>query len=836
MGVTSRQQALLEDIAALTAPSARASSSSVDAKTAVPSSATKKEEEFFRLFYKLEKEYEEEVGASYLTNWAWIFHTQKLCHNVCDSLADAAERLAQVEHLRREVAHKCEVLHFRCEHLLKEQNVLEEYTKSIGEKLDRFDRLMDLKRILDRPGGTIGSSLDQAEFERCLDLLDDGIEFLDRHPEYYDSQQYFKQYDQMRRRACQSLKNQVTRSLNHTMDQVLDQMDQAGKDGRTGYETSVFYVRFRAAATQLKPLTYQLHKRRDAAEIYGQTLDEVESFFVALRIRLVTNPLQLHMHNVMSKFQEDPAGCIRQISTYVLKLCILEKQTFLSYFEARQPQETLDSLIKHFGALLYDLVRPLILSFDEIDILREIADALQLDILHPHQVDVASGKSEHELVALLGIVLRLYRDVQERLIFRVQIYIRDEIKGFLLDDPARLEYPRVLFTSSTSSRVSETGSEEEKNAKKLEAMAYALQRGSSYGNFVTLERTLLVLSKIFRVLEINTFQGLAQEAVDACISTLKVYAAKIPQRTDSSLFLIKHLLILREQVVSFECDLVCKEKFFDFAAIYGNVKDAFAEASQSSSHAAIAQQQQIGSDQAPGAIGAFSSSGVITSAAQARRDANSSSVLRISGKLFRILTPKLTETRIDSKKNMETELRNACELLIQDQIQLIAEPLVVFNAKVTQHLGSGEKELAATQLDFLQPDALAKLNKDFLDSVSKRVPLLCARMRIYLTNRFESDPPALNPDGTRTPAAAEASRPALSCSSAVLFRPIHISLVESVSQLWSLFREFDVKFGVGSNAFVTQEALDLDLADTMARVEAMDYKELLQEFFADEIK
>lgn len=103
-----------------------------------------------------------------------------------------------------------------------------------------------------------------------------------------------------------------------------------------------------------------------------------------MRIRLVSGPLQTHMHNVMQNFQEDPAASIRQISGYVLKLCILEKQTFLSYFESRHPQDSLENLIKHFGTLLYDLIRPLILTFNEVDVLREIADSLQLDILQPH--------------------------------------------------------------------------------------------------------------------------------------------------------------------------------------------------------------------------------------------------------------------------------------------------------------------------------------------------------------------------------------------------------------------------------------------------------------------
>ncbi|CAD7925864.1 unnamed protein product [Amoebophrya sp. A120] len=776
--LTQRQQALLEDVSAMVATASSSSSSSKPVK----------EEDFYRFFQKMERQYEEETESlAYLTNWGWIFHHQQLCHEVCDSLALAFEKLEQVEHFRREVSHKCDVLHHQCEHLLKEQHVLEEYTKSISERLEKFDRVVDLQRILDR--GPHSAPTD--EFERCLDALDDGIAFLERHPEYYDSKQYLRDYDQMRRRACQMLKTQVCRNLERTLEQVLEQVESAA-GGKSGYETSVFYVRFRAAATHMKPLAQQLYRRRDGADIYGQALDELENFFVQMRIRLVSGPLQQHMQNVMVNFQEDPSACIRQISTYVLKLCILEKQTFLAYFDARHPQDSLDGLIKHFGTLLYDLIRPLILSFDDIDVLREIADALQLDILQPHQSDVASGKSEHDLVALLGIVLRLYRDVQERLIFRVQMYIRDEIKGFVLQDERQLSYPAMLFRNF------------DKPNETLADMEYYLAKGSSKGNFVTLERTLLVLSKIFRVLEISTFQGLAQESVDACIGTLKYYSTKIKSNMDGQLFLIKHLLVLREQVVSFECDLVCKEKFFDFAAIYGNVKDAFAEIRTPSSKDTISS----------------------SLASTVSRAANDRGVLRVSGKLFRILTPKLTETRIDSKKDMETELRNACEVLIQEQIQSIALPLVEFNARVTEEMGSygtetREQVAAAKSKSFLQPAALEKLNADFLQSVTSKVPLLCAKMRIYLTNRFEA-----NEDGFDSHAASQNFS-----TFHVLFRPIHVSLVESVAQLWSLFREFEIQ-----HSFISKQALDDQISDMVGRLENMEYGEILKQFFAEEVK
>lgn len=65
-------------------------------------------------------------------------------------------------------------------------------------------------------------------------------------------------------------------------------------------------------------------------------------------------------------------------------------------------------------------------------------------------------------------------------------------------------------------------------------------------------RTLVCLSKLYRCLEREIFQGLSQEALTACMDSLAKASTQIAvQKTamDGQLFEIKHLLILREQVI-----------------------------------------------------------------------------------------------------------------------------------------------------------------------------------------------------------------------------------------------------------------------------------------------
>ena len=65
----------------------------------------------------------------------------------------------------------------------------------------------------------------------------------------------------------------------------------------------------------------------------------------------------------------------------------------------------------------------------------------------------------------------------------------------------------------------------------------------------------------------SIFQGLAQDALTNCINSLIGASEKIASqktRIDGQLFLVKHLLILREQIAPFHTDFSIRETKVDF--------------------------------------------------------------------------------------------------------------------------------------------------------------------------------------------------------------------------------------------------------------------------------
>merc|ERR1719369_336091 len=75
----------------------------------------------------------------------------------------------------------------------------------------------------------------------------------------------------------------------------------------------------------------------------------------------------------------------REASQYILDISQLEWQCFEAYFEIRQPQESLRTLLDAIANVFYKAMRPWVITCDSIDVLREMAGCLQTDILEPNQ-------------------------------------------------------------------------------------------------------------------------------------------------------------------------------------------------------------------------------------------------------------------------------------------------------------------------------------------------------------------------------------------------------------------------------------------------------------------
>jgi hypothetical protein len=196
----------------------------------------------------------------------------------------------------------------------------------------------------------------------------------------------------------------------------------------------------------------------------------------------------------------------------------------------------------------------------------------------------------------------------------------------------------------------------------------------------------------------EVFEELAQDAIQLCTASLKMASADIMAAQGGlhgSLFLVKHLLTLREQITPFEIQFAQTSKALDF-----------------------------------------------TSSADAMNEllVDTSTLFRFSGPnglvgLFTRGIPQIQETTADVKKELEQELKKSCTAFIEIVLQQLAQPLLALMKQVA-HVQQAQQ---ATALDFRQCAFTAPVEvNSALASVSRQLretlPETLQTIHLYLRN------------------------------------------------------------------------------------------------------
>lgn len=295
---------------------------------------------------------------------------------------------------------------------------------------------------------------------------------------------------------------------------------------------------------------------------------------------------------------------LRAACSYLIELCTLEYQLFQEFFEeSPAANDLLGEILSSLSEALHTQLRPLVIREADIDTLCQSILIVRAEILE-EQV-APRGDSLEPLAAVLR---RVVQDMQERLAYRAQVYVRDDIETFE-PDAADLDYPARLSSAAEAAAAAGAGSEE----------AAAPSMYASW--YPTLERSLMCLSKLYNRLEPSVFQFMAQHATAVCTHSLVSASGAVARRSGErhgQLFLVKHLLTLREQIAPFEVEFSVTERHLDFSHMRGL---------------------------ASGLLHAGKSWRSLVEAVQRSE-------------------PRLVEGRSDSRKNMEMELKGVCERFI----------------------------------------------------------------------------------------------------------------------------------------------------------------------------
>ncbi|CAI2174129.1 14468_t:CDS:10 [Funneliformis geosporum] len=581
---------------------------------------------------------------------------------------------------------------------------LQTASDSISAKLSYYNELETITKLFNSPGENI---CEQKEFIPILAKLDECLEYMQSNLRYRDSELYL-----MRFRQC------MTRGMALIKMYFISAIKGLGLEiAKKNNQSALFYVKFRAIAPKLKELINEVEERCPAHREYYSLLNDCYNAYFSVR-------QQLLIPVIYSKIQElgftsqDILSFSRNGYAYMLNLCSDEYSLFYNFFSTGEDDlyGNLDLLCSY----MYDYLRPRIIHETNIETLSELCTILQV---HTEK----SGELEVQKLQFSYLIRNVLQDAQQRLVFRVQTFIRSEIQNFV-PQPSDLNYPNKLKGINGEVENSEnittpsdnypTGSPSTSSSPAILAVQQdngdndsmrsfvlstnVIDTGDMYkGWFPTLQRTLWTLSKLYQCVNVNFVLRIfsPQEIVDLCLQSL-LSASEIitkEKRLDGQLFLIKHLLILKDQIASFDTQFVHEEKDLDFSEITVALSEIL---------------QNKYSILSPNTLFGLAQKGI----------------------------PKVVENRVDSKQEVDKELKRICEEFITESAQAAIEPLSSFILKVSafkirNNLKPINQQTLLKNQNFAKPAKIVEVYESFQNSVQAQLRYIITKMSEYLKDR-----------------------------------------------------------------------------------------------------
>ncbi|KAM9484847.1 conserved oligomeric Golgi complex subunit 3 [Salvelinus alpinus] len=669
-------------------------------------------QQFFSWFSKLQTQMDQDEGAKHRKTRDHLNCYQEQCDAILSDVNAALEHLDSLQKQYLFVSNKTGTLHEACEQLLKEQSELVDLAESIQQKLSYFNELENLNTKLNSPTLSVNSE----GFIPMLSKLDDCIEYVSSHPNFKDYPVYLAKFKQCLSKAMHFMKTHTVNTMQNLTNQLTkrDPLGLANADNAF----TLYYVKFRAAAPKVRTLIEQIEQRSERIPEYHQLLEEIHQCYLDQREQLLSPSITSTITDLTSQNNKDHCALVRSGCAFMVHVCQDEHQLYNEFFS--KPTTRLDELLEKLCLSLYDVLRPLIIHVIHLETLSELCGILKNEMLEDHVHNNAG-----QLGAFDAVVKQMLEDVQERLVYRTHIYIQTDIIGYN-PAPGDLAYPEKLEmmekiaqslkeeqmklmaqeSSFSDVQLEDPNDRRASNASSIDSsrLQPSISPADLHGMwYPTVRRTLVCLSKLYRCIDRAVFQGLSQEALSACIhSLLKASDVILKNKTqvDGQLFLIKHLLIMREQIAPFHTDFAIKEISLDLK----RTRDAAFK--------------MMNPKSVPGFFRLNSHNAILE--------------FLLEG------SPEIKEHYIDSKKDVDRHLKFSCEQFIQQQTHLFVGNLEEFLTKVSALKTmaiQGGPTYNLSQQPWAQP---AKINDIVMATyrvMKSKLPSTLQSMSLYLANR-----------------------------------------------------------------------------------------------------
>ncbi|KAL4873511.1 hypothetical protein BDV12DRAFT_79772 [Aspergillus spectabilis] len=477
----------------------------------------------------------------------------------------------------------------QCEGLLSAQKRDSELVTDIEYNLQFYDFLDPASRRLNAPGA--GNTVRDQEFSDMLRRLDECLDYMETHPEHIEAEVYRSRYRLLLTRALTLIRGHFVSSLREIYSSVSKKV--ADKQLNGAAMSALLYAKFRVGAPELKQISLEIQKRAvppldpdlgTEAE-YQSLLNELHTNYAATRGKLVIPLVRKRLGEIAQSpsTSKDLVAFARASISYVRGVCLDEFDLWSEWFHG---QGGLYDFLETICEPLYDHLRPRIIHEDKIIKLCQLCTLLQTRYLFDQEEETEyMDANQLDFSALIQPALE---DVQTRLVFRAQAFLRDEIERFKprpedLDYASRNKQLSISVSEKQISgrKVSHTDAyiNPPKQTKPTEDGADTPLEQDTKWDFdsqsapaawyPTLRKAVWLLSRIYRLVNSTVFDDLAHQIVHQTTASLHHASSSISSKSsaDGQLFLMSHLLILKQQIVAFDIEYVAPEVSFDFSGV-----------------------------------------------------------------------------------------------------------------------------------------------------------------------------------------------------------------------------------------------------------------------------
>ncbi|QKX56757.1 uncharacterized protein TRUGW13939_03864 [Talaromyces rugulosus] len=474
----------------------------------------------------------------------------------------------------------------QCEGLLHAQSRNTRLADDIRDNLEYYDFLDPASRKLNAPGA--GKAVRRKEFSDMLRQLDECLDYMETHPEQKEAETYRSRYRLLLTRALTLIRGDFVAALRETSSGVSKKIADRQLNDTT--MPALLYAKFRVGASELKQLGLEIQKRavppvdpeQGTEAEYQSLMSELHTSFAATRGKLIIPLVRKKLASIAQapSTSKDLVAFARASIGYVRGICLDEFDLWGEWFHG---QAGLYDFLESVCEPLYDHLQPRIIHETKLIKLCQLCTLLQTRYLSdPEDETEYNDPNQLEFSSLIQPALE---DAQTRLVFQVQTILRNEIERYR-PKPEDLEYPRrnqKQLNSSTGAplsgrKMSETimpiaptvVDEDTDSPNEKDALWDIDTQAMFQGWYPTLRKAIWLLSRIYRLVNSTVFDDLAHQIVHQTTESIHQASTQISSKssaTDAQLFLIKHLLILKQQIVAFDIEYVTPDVSFDFSGV-----------------------------------------------------------------------------------------------------------------------------------------------------------------------------------------------------------------------------------------------------------------------------